>query len=328
MSLSAAADELYGADPAGFVARRGELVKQARTAGDKALATHIAALRRPTVAAWYMNLLARAGSTELDELIDLGATMRQAQGALDMARVTSLAPRRRELEHAVQRRLDMLLATQGITASPAAWAEVGHTLTAVAADASAAAAVRSGCLARSLVYAGFGEVDLSDAVGAELEAWVDRRAADRDQDEQPESVAEPTIAPEAPAVRVVAVPKPDPEVIAARQRLAEAVDEREGAQREVDEIGLAYAAAQERLRTAQSAVAEAQTALNAREGAGDASAGWRVGCVPPVSSGREARRSWCRDQRRGRGGDRWTGRRRRNAPPPRGACAAGCRSRP
>lgn len=280
MSLSAAADELYGADPAGFVARRTELVKQARTAGDKALAGQIAALRRPTVAAWYMNLLARAGSTELDELIDLGATMRQAQGELDMARVTSLAPRRRELEHAVQRRLDMLLATQGITASPAAWAEVGHTLTAVAADASAAAAVRSGCLARSLVYAGFGEVDLSDAVGAELEAWVDRRAADRDEGEQPEPAVEPeTIAPEAPAVRVVAeprpapkpAPKPDPELIAARQRLAEAADEREGAQCEVDEIGLAYAAAQERLRAAQSAVAEAQTALDARQGAGDAS---------------------------------------------------------
>ena len=237
-------------------------------------------MRRPTVAAWYMNLLARAGSTELDELIDLGATMRQAQGELDMARVTSLAPRRRELEHAVQRRLDMLLATQGITASPAAWAEVGHTLTAVAADASAAAAVRSGCLARSLVYAGFGEVDLSDAVGAELEAWVDRRAADRDEGEQPEPAVEPeTIAPEAPAVRVVAeprpapkpAPKPDPELIAARQRLAEAADEREGAQCEVDEIGLAYAAAQERLRAAQSAVAEAQTALDARQGAGDAS---------------------------------------------------------
>jgi hypothetical protein len=276
VSLSAAADELYGADPAVFVARRTELAKQARTAGDKALAGQIAALRRPTVAAWYMNLLARAGSAELDELIDLGATMRQAQGELDMARVTSLAPRRRELEHAVLRRLDMLLATQGFTASPAAWAEVGHTLTAVAADASAAAVVRSGCLARSLVYAGFGEVDLSDAVGAELEAWVDRRAADRDRGEQPAPASErEKAAPEAPAARVVPeptpAPKPDLELVAARQRLAEAIDEREGAQREVDEIALAYAAAQERLRTAQSAVAEARTALDAREGAGDAS---------------------------------------------------------
>ena len=119
---------------------------------------------------------------------------------------------------------------------------------------------------------GFGEVDLSDAVGAELEAWVDRRAADRDEGEQPEPAVEPeTIAPEAPALRVVPELKPDPELIAARQRLAEAADEREGAQCEVDEIGLAYAAAQERLRAAQSAVAEAQTALDARQGAGDAS---------------------------------------------------------
>jgi hypothetical protein len=271
VSLSAAADELYGADPAGFVARRTELVKQARTAGDKALSGQIAALRRPTVAAWYMNLLARAGSTELDDLIDLGARMRRAQGELDMARVTSLAPRRRELEHAVQRRLDMLLATQGITASPASWAEVGHTLTAVAADASAAAAVRSGCLARSLVYAGFGEVDLSDAVGAQLEAWVDRQAADRNQGEAPEAVEAETTAPEPPAVRVVPEPKPDVELVAARQRLAEALDERDGAQREVDKIELAHTAAQERLRTAEAVVAEALTALRAREKAGGSS---------------------------------------------------------
>ena len=223
------------------------------------------------MAAWYLNLLARAGPAELDELIDLGATMRQAQSELDMARVTSLAPRRRELEHAVQRRLDMILATQGITASPASWAEVGHTLTAVAADASAAAAVRSGCLARSLVYAGFGEVDLSGAVGAQLEAWVDRQAADRTQGEAQEAVEAETTAPEPPAVRAVPEPKPDVELIAARQRLAEAVDERDGAQREVDEIELAHTAAQERLRTAEAVVAEAQTALCAREEAGGSS---------------------------------------------------------
>jgi hypothetical protein len=179
VSLSDAADELYGSDPVGFVTRRVELATQARAAGDKLLATQIGALRRPTVAAWYVNLLARSGSSELDDLIRLGATMRQAQAELDMGAVASLAPTRRQLETTVVRRLDMLLATRGITASPAAWAEVGHTLTAVAADASAAAAVRSGCLTRSLVHAGFGEVDLSDAVGAELEAWVDRRAADR-----------------------------------------------------------------------------------------------------------------------------------------------------
>ena len=273
MSLSDAAEELYGADPATFVAHRTELVKQARSTGDKALATQIGALRRPTVAAWYLNLLARSGATELDALIDLGATMRQAQAELDMARVTSLAPKRRELETAVQRRLDMLLATQGITACPATWAEVGHTLTAVAADASAAAAVRSGCLARSLVYAGFGEVDLSDAVGAELEAWVDRRAADRIEGEAQPAAAEPEgVSVHAPPVRLVPEPKSAAELTQARERLMAAADERQDARREVDEIGLAYAAAQERLRTAETSEVDARSRLEAaeREATGDA----------------------------------------------------------
>ena len=266
MSLSAAADELYGADPSAFVARRAELVKQARTAGDKALATQIGALRRPTVAAWYLNLLARSGATELDDLVDLGATMRKAQAELDMARVASLAPRRRELERTVLRRLDMVLAAQGITPSAAAWTEVGHTLTAVAADASAAAAVRSGCLARSLLYAGFGEVDLSDAVGAELEAWVDRRAADRVDAEVRSPTAEPEpVTAEPRAVRVVPTPRSDAERLRARERLAAAEVEAQDARREVDEIGLAYAAAQQRLRTAEAAVTEASSALEAAD---------------------------------------------------------------
>ncbi len=263
MSLTTAADELYGADPAAFVTRRTELVKQARSTGDKALATQIGALRRPTVAAWYLNLLARSSPTELDDLIDLGATMRQAQAGLDMAPVASLAPKRRELETVVLRRLDLLLAGQGITASPAAWVEVGHTLTAVAADASAAAAVRSGCLARSLVYAGFGEVDLSDAVGAELEAWVDRRAADRVEADEQSPTAEPDrTGSEAPAVPGVPKQASEAELLRARERLAAAVDERQGAQREVDEIGLAYAAAQERLRIAEGAEADARSAVD------------------------------------------------------------------
>jgi hypothetical protein len=172
----------------------------------------------------------------------------------------------------------MLLATQGITASPAAWAEVSHTLTAVAADASAASAVRSGCLARSLVYAGFGEVDLSDALGAELEAWVDRRAADRIVKGAQPPVAEfEPAGPEASAVRVVGEPATDSEahaqLVHARERLTAAADERQVAQREVDQIGLAYAAAQERLRTAEAAEAQAREAVKAAEPAASGDAG-------------------------------------------------------
>ncbi len=293
-SLSHAADVLYGADPAGFVARRTELVKEARAAKDRELATQIGALRRPTVGAWYVNLLARSSSAELDALLGLGATMRDAQAELDMARVASLLPERRERERAAMKRLEKVLADEGVTAAPSALAEVAGTLTAAVADPAAAAAVRSGCLARSLVYAGFGEVDLSDAVGAELEAWVDRRAAERGEDvepeaepapphlvlvpepDEPEESEEPTDDEEAAAEQAVAAAQKALERVRAKQRLDAAMRElaaattrheaaeqkREEAQREVDATGLAYAQAQERLRTAEAA---ATTAVEARE---------------------------------------------------------------
>ena len=302
-SLSDVADELYGADPAGFVARRTELVKEARAAKNRDLATQIGALRRPTVAAWYVNLLARSSSEELDALLELGARMRAAQAELDMATVASLLPERRDRERAALKRLEQVLAGEGITPSPAAMAEVAGTLTAAVADPAAAAAVRSGCLARSLVYAGFGEVDLSDAVGAELEAWVDRRAAERGSADLDDGTAEPV--EEAPApphlllVRdaepeesdQVEAPSDDEEAAAeqavaaaqkalarvrAKQRLdaatrdvssattvhAAAQHERDQAQQEVDATRLAFEQAQERLRAAEEAGAEAARTLD------------------------------------------------------------------
>lgn len=50
--FEAITDELYEGSPAAFVARRDELAKQARSSGDRVLATAIKALRRPTVGAW------------------------------------------------------------------------------------------------------------------------------------------------------------------------------------------------------------------------------------------------------------------------------------
>ncbi|MBI4899892.1 MAG: hypothetical protein HY829_05380 [Actinobacteria bacterium] len=265
MSLSDVADELYGMDPGNFVARRTELVKQARSSGDKALATQIGALRRPTVSAWYLNLLARSGAPELDALIDLGATMREAQSRLDMGRVASLTPERQQRENAVLHRVEALLSSRGITPSPAAWDEVSGTLSAVAADASAAAAVRSGCLARALEYAGFGEVDLSGAVAAELEARADRGASPRSdeakKDQEGERPAMPPASPPTPAAPRAPDRKRERLLTQARARLADAAEERRDAEREVEELGLAYATAQERLRTAEAAETKAQSAL-------------------------------------------------------------------
>jgi hypothetical protein len=71
----------------------------------------------------------------------------------------------------------------------------------------------------------------------------------------------------------MAKPTSDAELRQARDRFDAAATQRQEAQREVDEIGLAYAAAQERLRTAESGEAEARAALQAAEKAATRDAG-------------------------------------------------------
>ena len=72
-------DRLYSLPPEQFVAARDEAVADARLAGDRLMATEIAALRRPTVAAWLVNVLVRQRPELVDELFELGESLRAAQ---------------------------------------------------------------------------------------------------------------------------------------------------------------------------------------------------------------------------------------------------------
>ena len=55
--LTDAVAELYQAPPEDFVSARAERVKALRDSGDKDAAKQVAALRKPTVGAWLVNLL-------------------------------------------------------------------------------------------------------------------------------------------------------------------------------------------------------------------------------------------------------------------------------
>lgn len=166
MTPDAAADELYAADPAAFVARRDELARAARSGGDRASAAAIKALRRPTLGAWYVNVAARAGLVSLREWLRLGERLRAAQAAGDFTAVRAAGAERGGLEARVLRDLTAHLASRGTTASPAGLEEVRSTLHAALADPAASDAVRAGRLARPLEYAGFGEVDMAAALAA------------------------------------------------------------------------------------------------------------------------------------------------------------------
>ncbi len=154
--VAAAADELYGLEPGGFVARRDELVREARAVRDREAAAAIKALRRPTLGAWYVNVAARARLTALHDLLRLGRDLRAAQADADVPLLRDLAGRRGALERRVLADLTAHLAELGVTAAPAALEEVRTTLAAALADPDAEAAVLAGRLDRPLVYGGFG----------------------------------------------------------------------------------------------------------------------------------------------------------------------------
>jgi hypothetical protein len=150
------AGELYALSPDDFRAARDERAAQARASGDKALARAITGLRRPVVSAWLVNLLARESAGQMGELVALGASMRDAQQALDGDRLRELSARRRELVAAMVSEAKRLAARDGRTVSLQVEREVEATLQAALADSGAAAAVSSGRLASPLSYAGLG----------------------------------------------------------------------------------------------------------------------------------------------------------------------------
>lgn len=167
MDLAAAVDELYGAPLADFVAVRGRLVTRAKQEAPD-LVDELKRLRKPTVVAWLLNQVARSEPEVVADLLDLGERMRTAQAKGDGA---ALAAARPEREAAI----DALVAAAGRCAQAAGTAfgtsaadGVGSTAVAALADPASGEALASGRLLRPLAYAGFGEVELDDAVATPL----------------------------------------------------------------------------------------------------------------------------------------------------------------
>ncbi|WP_307815716.1 hypothetical protein [Streptomyces sp. 7-21] len=144
------ADRLYRLRPGDFTAARDEAVARARSDGDRELARTIGRLRRPTLAAWASNLLARQLPQEADRLLSLGEALRQAHHELQGEELRRLAHRQRQLTGALARQAVELTAAAGQRIGPDAQREVEDTLRAVLADPEAARAWAEGRLTRPL----------------------------------------------------------------------------------------------------------------------------------------------------------------------------------
>lgn len=77
--VDARVDALYAGPPDDFVAARDRLAADLKASGDAEAAKSVKALRRPTVAAWALNQLARRHPDDVQALLDAGRDLRDAQ---------------------------------------------------------------------------------------------------------------------------------------------------------------------------------------------------------------------------------------------------------
>jgi len=231
--LDKVADELYSLAPADFTGARDSLVAGAREAGDKQLAAAIGRLRRPTAGAWLANLLARSRPTDIAQLSEVGAALRQAQQELSGQQLRELTAVRRRTVRALVTQADELARAAGHPAGAAARQQLEDTLNAALAEPDVAAELRAGRLTAAVSYSGFGASGVAEAAVRRQPKPSPRR--------QPGAL-EP--APE---------PGPDPAVLTrARQQAEQAEQEREQAAAEVADAHQQIAEATatvERLRT-------------------------------------------------------------------------------
>jgi hypothetical protein len=162
MEVEEGIDRLYELAPEEFVAARGELAKRLRGEGDAGAAKRVAALRRPTVAAWAVNQATRRRPELVRDLLEAGERLRQAQRrALSGLRGDALRTASRDRRVAIDRLLAVAAeALEESGRSPEAHRDaIAASLQAASTDERAAAALRAGTLDHELAApSGFGEV--------------------------------------------------------------------------------------------------------------------------------------------------------------------------
>lgn len=167
-ALTRIAAELYARRPDEFTAARNARATELR-GEDRELSGRIGRLKKPSPSAWVANLLAGDGDA-LDELLDLGARLREAQSDLDRASLSQLGKERRALVARLVRRGAELADAAGHRVTQAVLDELTGTLEAATADAWAGSALRTGRLVRRLETIGLDSVDLTDAVAGGADA--------------------------------------------------------------------------------------------------------------------------------------------------------------
>jgi len=156
------ADELFALPLGEFTPRRDAIAKERKA--DKDFAAQVKAIRKPSLAAWVVNLLVRREPEQVEQMLAVGVALREAQANLDGEELRALTRQRRQVTAAITTQARGLAGQVGVKVTEAVAEQVEATLTAGLVDESAAAAVRSGLLVTALAATGVDAVDVTTAL--------------------------------------------------------------------------------------------------------------------------------------------------------------------
>jgi vacuolar-type H+-ATPase subunit I/STV1 len=159
--LTSIADRLYAGPADAFTDARNAA---ARDCGDKALAARIKQLKKPSVAAWAVNLLVRRESGQIDSVLELGESLRAAAEALDGDELRALTRQRRQLTTALATSARSLAGESGARLTGPVVEQVERMLNAAMLDPVAARVVRTGRVLIAFASTGVSELDVESVV--------------------------------------------------------------------------------------------------------------------------------------------------------------------
>lgn len=162
-SVEDVARELYGLRPEEFVPARDTRAAELASV-DAPLAREVKRLRKPTTAAWALNILVRTKADDVSQLVGLGAAFRDAQATFSADQLQQLEPQRRQILREIAQSARQAAETAGQPLSEAIAADVEETLRSAMADEAAGTALTTGLLVRTFDANGLDPADLHGAI--------------------------------------------------------------------------------------------------------------------------------------------------------------------
>lgn len=185
-------DGLFGLPLEEFIAARDRLAQRLKKAGDRERAELVQGMRKPSVAAWTINQLARHDKPAVKVLLDAGAAVRKEQGQA-LARpgradaLRAAQAQERKLVRDLTERAERVLEHAGRPATGSMLERISSTLAAAAVSDAGRDALKAGRLSGEIEPAGFevltGLAPSAPADGpARRDEVAERRAAKQERE--------------------------------------------------------------------------------------------------------------------------------------------------